>query len=401
MKQNMIGSKYEYFIEHGASYREAMDKVVNRYGNRAKVVTQKQSKVGGVLGLFQRDVVELQGYISNEPIAKKPVADLEDEKKKILESAKRDSVSEAVLKELRELKTVVESQQKFTQTDSQEHQAIRELRELLFENELSRAYIEQFITRMRREMSVESLNNGELVHQKALEWIGESISLHVKRRPEQPNVFVLVGPTGVGKTTTIAKLSAMYRLGKEGGLRGKEVRILTIDNYRIGARQQIETYGEIMEIPVSAVETPNDMRKYLDLYADADVIFIDTIGKSPKDYATLGKMKSLLASAGNTAEVHLAMSATTKGSDMLEILQQFEPFGYQSVIITKLDETSKVGSIISALWEKRKTLSYVTTGQNVPHDIKKADPMSLLLYLEGFKVNRTGLEQRFETMVTE
>ncbi|WP_052078349.1 flagellar biosynthesis protein FlhF [Spirochaeta lutea] len=401
-----MGSKNEFFIEQGSTYREAVDRVQSRYGSRAKIVTTRQAKTGGFLGMFQKDVVEIQGYIANEPITKRPNPDLEEEKRRILEAAKRDNQQsmEELLKEFRELKQSLarspgESQ---SQTSTQvEHPSIGKIRELLMANEFSPTFTREITTRMRRDLSVETLDQFESLQTTIALWIGEMVSVHTPRQPERPNIFVLVGPTGVGKTTTIAKLAAMYRLGIHTRGKSQDVRILTIDNYRIGARQQIETYGEIMEIPVSAVESPGDLRKYLDIYHDADIIFIDTIGKSPKDYETLGKMRSLLQGIGTTAEVHLAMSATTKYSDMLEISQQFEPFGYQSVIITKMDETNRVGSIISALWEKHKTVSYVTTGQNVPHDIQGAHVLRLLLSLDGFKLDRTVLEDSFGILETE
>jgi flagellar biosynthesis protein FlhF len=351
-------------------------------------------------------VVEIQGYIANDAVTRKPAADIEEEKRKILDAAKKDSQQsmDVLLKEVRELKLSLEkssTDQKSQAAVSSEHPSISRISDLLIRNEFSVDFIHEITGRMRRDLSVETLDDFESLQTTIALWIGDLIKIHTPRHPEKPNVFILVGPTGVGKTTTIAKLAAMYRLGIQKIRRNQDVRILTIDNYRIGARQQIETYGEIMEIPVSAVESPSDLRKYLDIYHDVDIIFIDTIGKSPKDYETLGRMRSLLQGIGTTAEIHLAMSATTKYSDMLEIAQQFEPFGYQSVIITKMDETNRVGSIISALWEKHKTVSYLTTGQNVPHDIQVAHILRFLLNLDGFKLNRVVLEETFGKLETE
>lgn len=401
MKQNMMGSKYEYFIEQGSSYRDALAKVINRYGDRAKILTQKQAKAGGFFGLFQKDIVEIHGYVQNEPLPRKARGDFEEEKKKILESAKKPdgTTMDTLLKEIKDLKESLGS--KVRVAEQAEHAGLKMIQEILELNEFTPQYIQEILARARKELSVEELEQEQGLQQRVVEWIGESIAIHRPLQQKPPRVFVLVGPTGVGKTTTIAKLAAMHRLGMGELTQGREVRILTIDNYRIGARQQIEIYGEIMEIPVNAVETSADLRKYLELYQDSDIIFIDTIGKSPKDYETLGKMKALLAATGTEANVHLAMSATTKASDMAEILQQFEPFGYESVIVTKMDETSRVGSIISALSQKRKSLSYITTGQNVPHDIGPASALKLLLHLQGFGLSRALLEERFEPMVTE
>jgi len=173
------------------------------------------------------------------------------------------------------------------------------------------------------------------------------------------------------------------------------VRILTIDNYRIGAKQQIEIYGEIMGIPVAFAESPQDFKKYLDLYHDVDLVFVDTIGKSPKDFAKLGEMRELLRESGTGSSVHLALSATTKTSDIYEILRQFEPFNYQSVVLTKLDETTRIGNVVSVLFEKQKSISFVTDGQGVPQDIARASVVKLLTNLEGFRISRDHVEARF------
>jgi len=399
MKQELVGAKHEYFIEHGATYREAHQKVLNQFGERAKILTQKQTKVGGIFGLFAKDMIEVQGYITKDPIQKKLNPSLEEEKRKVLESAKKElpkpDMTDTLLQEIRELKAFVQVKKEFENSNYQSEQEVffQEFRDIMTDNEFTRKFTNTILTRMKKELSLEDLQHPGRAHSKALEWIESTIQVHQPRKSYKPHIFILVGPTGVGKTTTIAKLAAMHRLGIHGSDNKREVRILTIDNYRIGARQQIETYGEIMEIPVNAVETTSDLSKYLNLYGNADIIFIDTIGKSPKDYATLGNMKNLLSAAGTTAEVHLAMSATTKASDMCEVMQQFEPFGYESVIITKMDETSHVGAIISALSEKRKSISFLTNGQTVPHDIKIAEPKDLVRCIEGMKYSIHHLQE--------
>jgi flagellar biosynthesis protein FlhF len=174
------------------------------------------------------------------------------------------------------------------------------------------------------------------------------------------------------------------------------VRIITIDNYRIGARAQMETYAGIMNVPFSSVETNEDLRKILAMHREeTDIFLIDTIGKSPKDSVKLAEMKEILDACGKEAEPYLAMSAGTKTSDMREIMRQFEPFAYRSVIVTKLDETLHVGNILSVLKERGKAVAYVTTGQHVPVDIERASVMGFLLNLEGFRVNRIRLEAKY------
>jgi flagellar biosynthesis protein FlhF len=173
------------------------------------------------------------------------------------------------------------------------------------------------------------------------------------------------------------------------------VRIITIDSYRIGAKRQIEIYGEIMRIPVSSAETKEDLKKLLALHGDADIVLIDTIGKSQRDYRKLAEMKEILDGAGSGAEVHLAVSATTKTRDLEDIFQQYEPFGYSRVIVTKLDETSQIGGLLSVVAKRNKPISFFTDGQKVPQDIEPATVVRLMLNLEGFRVDRDRLESTY------
>jgi flagellar biosynthesis protein FlhF len=127
-----------------------------------------------------------------------------------------------------------------------------------------------------------------------------------------------------------------------------------------------------------------------------DLFLVDTIGRSPRDMVLLGEMKQILDACGSLTEVHLVVAATTKSSDIREILQHFEAFNYRSVIVTKMDETIRTGNIIGVLSEKAKPVSYITTGQKViPAYIQKASVIQFLTNLEGFKVNRIKFDEKF------
>jgi len=140
----------------------------------------------------------------------------------------------------------------------------------------------------------------------------------------------------------------------------------------------------------------DELKKIIAVNSDnTDLFLIDTIGKSPRDMVKLGEMKLLLDACGSLAEVHLAIAATTKPSDIEEIFKTFEPFNYKSVIVTKIDETIHIGNIIGALSERVKPVSFVTNGQKVPEHIRKASVVQFLINLEGFKVNRVKLEEKF------
>lgn len=394
----------EYFTVQAPTYKEAVAKVQDKYGERAQILTHRAIRIGGFMGILGREGVEVNGYVKHE-IPKKKTLSLDEEKRRFMEMRGMDSgtVMTQILAEVKSLKTQMSETRTAIQSPQarSEHDNIEKVEELLHQNEFSHIFVKKTLARLKNEFTLDDLDDWPTVQDAVVEWIADAVQIYDdKPKNGKPQVFVLVGPTGVGKTTTIAKLAARHGIGSHGMPKSK-VRIITIDNYRIGAKQQIETYGEIMGIPVSCAETPDDLRKYMAYYQDVDLIFIDTIGKSPKDYENLGRMRAVLKECGTEAQVHLALSATTKGSDMVEIAQQFEPFNYKSILITKLDETNKVGSLISMLSEKQKAISYITVGQVVPHDIEPASALKLLLNLEGFRINRDRLEQRFGTKVPE
>lgn len=414
----------QYFTEQARSHREALEMIRAKYGDQAQVLSHKTVRLGGFLGLFAREGVEVTGYIRPErPIetrdgsrmrdgassrdvpAAAPGQDFEEEKRKILAQARSDQALQQVLSELKGIKERLDENpypQARAASDAEDHDTIRRIDALLALNDFTEGFRQETVARLRRDFSLDALSEVEDVEEAALEWIGDSIKLWGAKElgkgssPGQsaPRILALVGPTGVGKTTTIAKLAAIHAVGIGGG-KPQSVRMITIDNYRIGARQQIETYGGIMGVPVSCVETPEDLRKTIAMYSDADLILVDTVGKSPRDAVRLAEMQRILAACGPGSEIHLALSATTKASDMVQIMRQFEPFDYKAVVITKLDETNRIGNAISALAERGKSLSYVTNGQSVPQNIERARVTRLLMNLEGFRVDRPRLEARY------
>lgn len=184
-------------------------------------------------------------------------------------------------------------------------------------------------------------------------------------------VIALIGPTGVGKTTTIAKMAANFKIRH-----GKRVGLVTIDTYRIAAVDQLRTYADIIDIPLQTVLTAGELHQTVRSMRDLDVVLIDTAGRSQNDRLRLNQLRSFL-SAAQADEVHLAISATANRRCATSILERFIPLGANRVIITKLDEAETFGTILNVAAAGKVPLSYVTAGQDVPEDISAADPNRL------------------------
>jgi flagellar biosynthesis protein FlhF len=212
----------------------------------------------------------------------------------------------------------------------------------------------------------------------------------IRTQPGDRRVVALVGPTGVGKTTTVAKLAAGFRIEAR-----RRVGLLTIDTFRIAAVQQLKAYAEIMDLPMEVVEKPNQMQPALDRLGDVDLVLIDTAGRSPRSDARIEQLVELLRSA-QPDETHLVLSATSSISTIQSALCGFAPVRPTAALLTKLDESPCTAGVLSAIVATDRfagvPLSYTTNGQQVPDDIATADPESLLSRLLPEKVTVPQME---------
>ena len=192
-------------------------------------------------------------------------------------------------------------------------------------------------------------------------------------------VVSLIGPTGVGKTTTIAKLAANFRLQEH-----LTVGLVTVDTYRVAAVEQLRTYAEIMDLPMKVVTNLSEMRQALEELAGVDVVLVDTAGRSPNDETKLMELKSLLKDGG-VEEIHLVLSLSAGAQVLRTTAEKYAGVNLASVILTKLDEAANTGTLLSAAHRISCPISYVTTGQNVPEDIEPAHAARLAerLFLES------------------
>src|SRR3984957_14615834 len=180
-------------------------------------------------------------------------------------------------------------------------------------------------------------------------------------------VIALVGPTGVGKTTTVAKLAANFKLAH-----GVRVGLITVDTYRIAAVEQLKTYAEIIDLPLAVVNDPVEMPRALDELGAVDIVFIDTAGRSPRDEVKIRELAEFLLQA-RPDEVHLVLSAVSGQKSLRSAVERFAVVQFDRLILTKLDEADSLGGVLAVLGLSSRPLSYLTTGQAVPDDIEPAD----------------------------
>lgn len=191
-----------------------------------------------------------------------------------------------------------------------------------------------------------------------------------------------IGPTGVGKTTTIAKIASKFRVDEK-----KKVALLTADTYRIAAAEQLRTYANILEVPFRVIYTVEEINKALEDFRDYDYILIDTAGHSHQNTTQKDNMRNIIHSVDDRAEseVHLVLSATTKYKDLISIADSYKEMADYKLIFTKLDETTTLGNLLNLRLYTGASLSYVTYGQNVPDDIEDFNPQKTVKRLLGGK----------------
>lgn len=247
----------------------------------------------------------------------------------------------------------------------------------LLKQEVAQEIAQEIVTQVSHRLSEKDLGNTDTVRKAVRGAISEFIPAHHEQwqlEPTQdgrPRTIALIGPTGVGKTTTVAKLAATFKLKQ-----AKHVGLITLDTYRIAAVDQLRTYADIIGIPLHVCNTSAELDAAVGKCAGCDVILIDTAGRSQRDDPKLEQLKKLIDTA-NPHEVHLVLSSTCTQKVMLEAAQRFSAVRTDRIIFTKLDEAVSFGVLLNVSKQVGKELSYITTGQEVPHQIEPTAPSRL------------------------
>jgi flagellar biosynthesis protein FlhF len=249
----------------------------------------------------------------------------------------------------------------------------------LIEAELGEDLARELVERVRSETTAGDLLDPALLEARVTEIVQSEIHAAGPFRvtPGTRRLVALVGPTGVGKTTTIAKLAANYRLREK-----HRVGLITVDTYRIAAVEQLRTYADIIDLPMKVVSTPREMREALLALSDLDLILLDTAGRSPKDEVKIQELKAFVAEA-HADEVHLVLSSVAAASTLERTAERFAAVGTTHLLLTKLDEASGLGNLVPLLRSSGLPLRYFTNGQNVPDDIEAADARRLAAMILG------------------
>ena len=404
----MIIKKYK-----AATEKDAILMAKEDLGPEAVVMNVKTIKRKGIMKLFKKNTVELTAAIDDN-VAEKPAKEnysddaqnaIEEKINSIAklleqqmlagndknseqsdeEKAERGSRFDAIVSDNAKESYVRVSEEKNEEKSPSKNRVIDLIYNQLIENEVNKKTADEIISEMDTENKNLPLDNILAnVYQKIVLKLGEVKPLTTGEN--KPKIVFFVGNTGVGKTTTMAKLASKFKLEEK-----QNIAMLSIDTYRIAAIEQIKTYANILNTPMEVVYTPEDIKKYVEKYSDCDLIFVDTAGHSHKNEEQKINLKEMVDAVSDyETEVFLVVSAVVKYKDLLDIAKTYDKLFDYKLIFTKLDETRASGSILNLKLDMGKTLSYATWGQNVPEEIGVIDPQIVAKSLLGGAGDRSG-----------
>lgn len=409
----------------GKTKEEAIEKAKQELGAGAVVLNVKELKPKGMFKMFKNTTYEVTAAMEEKERFINPLPAMEktkplhdtislaaDEKISIpgpqekqtkekvtagggetdsMREFEKESKNEGLEKRLENLSNILEKQlsaeenrqdeKTETPTASKEEiQFVKMLYRTLLENDVNEKYVNQIVDEAEKVLhsgsSVDYILSN--IYQKLILKFEQPDTIDLSGK--KPRVIFFIGPTGVGKTTTLAKIASRYKVDKE-----KKVAFLTADTYRIAATEQLRVYANILDAPMSIIYSAEEMNDAIERVSDYDLVFVDTAGFSHRNEDQCADMKKLIEGLDENyeKEVYLVLSATTKYRDLLEIVDIYKEIAEYKLIFTKLDETITYGNILNIKLYSGAKLSYMTTGQNVPDDIEVFDTQKIVKQLLG------------------
>lgn len=344
--------------------QEAMGQVKTELGRDAVILHTRRFRKGGFLGLFSQQKVEVMAAVDSPPTRAV-------EKKLPLLAFEQpvETNGFAVQQELANMRKLLEQVLiKMPDSDPRTSQFL----ELLLKNDVDLPIANNLLkgfTETQTLSSQGSVLTRHLLIERIMNYFRKVSGIQLNQN--DCKTVALVGPTGVGKTTTVAKLAADFALKQ-----GYKVALITADTYRIAAVDQLKTYADIIGLPLDVVYSPEELKEAISRNQDKNLILVDTAGRSPDNNVHLTELQALLAVNPNI-ETYLVLSTTTKYKDALEIVDKFSACSPHKFLFTKADESTNIGTIFNLLYRFPTGISYITTGQNVPDDIELANPEKL------------------------
>ena len=371
---------------------EAMKIVRAELGEDAVILNSKAVYSTKFFGFIKKRKVEVIAAIddleSEEQFTNKrnPHYHREEEtvKKEIITQSKEPLFNEKsenidIANSLQEMKSLIQKLEIDKQKNSWSPQML-EMEKLLLQAEIPNELVVKALSYVLDNTSADQLNDRIVIKEKVMEHFQNTLGKIENIEMLQKKYVSLVGPTGVGKTTTLAKLAAHASLHQ-----GKTIGFITTDTYRIAAIEQLKTYANILDAPLEVCYNAEDFKIAKEKLKHVDVIFIDTAGRNYLEIKYVQDLQSII-NFNEEVETYLVLSLTSKLTDMRKIANQFSRINFNQFIFTKLDETSSYGSIIAMIEEFHIGVAYVTNGQSVPEDIQKMTQSKVMkLIEEGLK----------------
>lgn len=347
--------------------KEGMLKVKKDLGKEAVILHSRPVRRKGLLGFFTPRQVEILAAV--DPKSKQPPLNSNMIKK----VAEKDREISSMAEELKELKEKISEISTVSASPGQEEKPENRVITQKKSSVYWRSYLEHhdldpnLMEEIFNEAEEEASGPGRISHAQMAEILKKKAAAKISSINGCSNrTQIFVGPTGVGKTTTLAKLAARYSLSEQ-----EKVGLVTIDHYRIGAVDQLRAYSEIMDLPLEVVMNPQDLFKVMMRLENCDRILVDTAGRSTGNNEQLEDLAAYIDML-KPADIYLVISATTRRQDISFITEKFARLNYNRLVLTKLDETNSYGALLNSPYYTRMPLAYLTDGQRVPEDLKQA-----------------------------
>ncbi|WKA53898.1 flagellar biosynthesis protein FlhF [Planococcus shixiaomingii] len=368
---------------------EAIPMIKRDLGSDALILNTKKIKTGGFLGFFKKEKLEVIAAVETQQAEKKksvektkpaiqpipeknPAPVFAPSEKTFMKT--QDVSNDHLINELKNIKHVM------MQVIGEDRlpEALKPLNQRLNQQDIASEIQSDIYTKMMLALEERPASTEKELADLARSEIINMVKEHQKKPVEKdPDIICFIGPTGVGKTTTIAKIAADLMLRED-----KKVGLITSDTYRIAAVEQLKTYASILNIPIKVAESSSDVIKALSDLTDCDIILMDTAGRNYQQKQYIDDLEAMLPDK-NKIQINLVLSLTAKYEDMRKIIDNFQTIQMDQLLLTKKDETSSAGAILNLIYHYSIPIRHIANGQNVPDDILTVTPELIANFVLG------------------